>query len=481
MQHPIPHAVKPADALKHIRGILKSQAVERDLAERSAGPRHDLQSELLQRQQRGTLWREINQLHPADIAFVLENLPLDERSAVWHQVAPHHNGAVLLEVSDAVRANLLGQMDNETVLNATRHMDTDEIADLVANLPDDVVPSLIERLEPHDRQRLSSAMAFPEGTVGSLMEFDVAAVRADVSVDVVLRWLRRRGSLPVGTDMLPVVDRNGVLKGILHFNSLLTCPGDALVSDIMRDDPVAFHSNDSAADAAHAFERYDLIAAPVTNIHGTLVGLLKVEAVVDHLQATSQRDLLSQAGLREDEDLFAPVWRSARNRGFWLALNLLTAFIASRVIGHFEHTIEQVVALATLMPIVAAVGGNTGNQTLALVIRGFALGQINHTAFRRLLLKESAVGLVNGLLWGGTMAVVTYLLYTDTALALIMFAAMVLTLTFAALAGAFTPFLLRRFGQDPAYGSAILVTGITDSLGFFIFLGLAATFLGATA
>ncbi len=481
MQHPLPSAVKPIEALKHVRGILTSQAVERDLVGRSAGPRHDLQNELLLRQQRGTLWREINQLHPADIAYVLENLPLGERSAVWKQVAPHHNGAVLLEVSDAVRAHLLDQMDSKTVLDATRHMDTDEIADLVPNLPDDVVPSLLEGLAPGERERLSSAMSFPEGTVGSLMEFDVAAVRADVSVDVVLRWLRRRGSLPVGTDMLPVVDRAGVLQGILHFNSLLTCPGDALVSDIMRGDPVAFHSNDSAADAAHAFERYDLIAAPVINIHGTLVGLLKVEAVVDHLQATSQRGLLSQAGLRDDEDLFAPVWRSARNRGFWLALNLLTAFIASRVIGQFEHTIEQIVALATLMPIVAAVGGNTGNQTLALVIRGFALGQISDTAFRRLLLKESAVGLVNGLIWGGTMAVITLLLYADVGLALIMFAAMVLTLTFAALAGAFTPSLLRRLGQDPAYGSAILVTGITDSLGFFIFLGLAAAFLGVDA
>lgn len=476
MQPPT-YAVKPAAALAHIRTVLRTQAIERDLAERSAGPRHELQNELLVRQQHGLLWREINQLHPADIAFVLENLPLDERRVVWSQVAAHHNGAVLLEVGDAVRANLLEQMDSQTVLDAAEHLDSDEIADLVPDLPQDIVPSLMQRLDPNDRDRVRSALSFPDGSVGSLMEFDVTAVRGDVSLDVVLRWLRRRGSLPPGTDMLPVVDRDSCLQGILRLDTLLTHPGDEPVSEAMHRHPVAFHSNDPAASAAHAFERYDLIAAPVTNIHGELVGLLKVGAVVDHLQAVSQSELLSQAGLRDEEDLFAPVWKSARNRGLWLALNLVTAFIASRVIGQFEHAIEQIVALATLMPIVAAVGGNAGNQTLALVIRGYALGKINDGAFHHLLTKESAVGLVNGLIWGGTMALVTLAMYRDPGIALIMFAAMSLTLTFAAVAGAFTPALLRRLGQDPAYGSAILVTGITDSLGFFIFLGLAAVFL----
>lgn len=453
--------------------------VERELAERSAGPRHQLQNQLLQRQQSGTLWREINQLHPADIAFVLENLPLDERQLVWQQVAARHNGAVLLEVSDAVRADLLARTDSQTVVDAAVHLDTDEIADLVQDLPDDMVPSLMDRLAPIDRAKVESAMGFPEGTVGSLMEFDVTAVRADVSLDVVLRWLRRRGSLPSGIDMLPVVDRDGRLQGILPLPTLLTHPGEQRVEEVMQAQAVSLHSNDSAADAAGAFERYDLIAAAVTNMHGKLVGLLKVEAVVDHIQATSQNELLSQAGLREDEDLFAPVWKSARNRGLWLALNLVTAFIASRVIGQFEATIQHVVALAALMPIVAAVGGNTGNQTLALVIRGFALGKIREEAFPRLLLKEAAVGLVNGVLWGGSMGLVTLLVYRDPRLALIMFAAMLLTLTAASLAGAITPALLRRLGQDPAYGSAILVTGFTDSLGFFTFLGLATLFLTA--
>ncbi len=479
MQHTGTLAVSPTEALKHIQTILRTQAVERELAERSAGPRHDLQAELLGRQQQGTLWREINQLHPADIAFILENLPLDERHQVWDQVAPHHDGGVLLEVSDAVRGSLLEHMDESEVLDAAERLDSDEIADLVPDLPQEVVPTLMERLDPANRERVHSALAFPDGSVGSLMEFDVSAVRADVTLDVVLRWLRRHGSLPAGANMFPVVDRDGVLQGILPFESLLICAGDTEVADAMRTDAISFHSNDPAADAAHAFERYDLIAAPVVNLHGQLVGLLKVEAVVDHIQDSTQRELLSQAGLRDEEDLFAPVWKSARNRGLWLALNLVTAFIASRVIGQFEQAIEQIVALAVLMPIVAAVGGNTGNQTLALVIRGYALGQVTDHSFRRLLIKETAVGLVNGLTWGGIMGLATLALYQDLGLATVMFVAMVLTLAFAALAGAFTPAMLQRLGQDPAYGSAILVTGVTDSLGFFIFLGLAAVFLTA--
>ena len=377
---------------------------------------------------------------------------------------------MLLEVSDAVRANLLEQMDSQGVLAAAANLDSDEIADLVPDLPEEVVPNLMQRLAPDDRARVQTALSFPEGTVGSLMEFDVAAVRADASLDVVLRWLRRRGKLPSGTDMLPVVNRDGYLQGTLRLEALLTHPGDEPVEEAMHRQAVAFHTNDSAASAAHAFERYDLIAAPVTNIHGELVGLLTVEAVVDHIQVVNPSELLSQAGLRDDGNIFAPVCKSARNRGLWLALHLITAFIAPRLIGHFEHAIQQIVALAALMPIVAAVSGNTGNQTLALVIRGYALGKIDDGAFRRLLVKKSALGLVNGLIWGGTMALPTLPVYRDPGIALIMFAAMLL-------AAAFTPAVLRRLGQDPAHGSAILVTGLTNSLGFCIFLGLAATLL----
>jgi magnesium transporter len=242
-------------------------------------------------------------------------------------------------------------------------------------------------------------------------------------------------------------------------------------------DPVFFHTNDSARDAAQAFERYDLIVAPVVTVHNRLVGCIKVDAILDLIQEISQKDLLGQAGLSEDVDLFAPVWRAARSRWFWLALNLVTAFIASRVIGQFEDSIERIVALAALMPIVASVGGNTGNQTLALMIRGYALRQINPGNFRYLLLKEIAVALVNGLLWGSVMGGVTYLLYGQWPLAAIMFAAMVLNLLLAAFAGLLIPAALKAVRQDPALGSSILLTGLTDSMGFLIFLGLATLFL----
>jgi magnesium transporter len=339
------------------------------------------------------------------------------------------------------------------------------------------VPSLMERLQPEDRHTLQAVLSFPDDSVGSLMELDVAAIRADVSLDVVLRWLRRSRALPTGIDILPVVDREGTLQGVLNLHNLLTQPGETLVSESMQSDVVSFHANDPADDAAQAFERYDLIAAPVTNLHGTLVGLLKVEAVLDHIQEMGQRELLSQAGMRDEEDLYAPVWKSARNRGLWLALNLVTAFIASRVIGAFEHVIAQIVILATLMPIVAAVGGNTGNQTLSMVIRGYALGRIDRGQFRRLVFKEVRVGMVNGMIWGGIMGTATLVLYQDVQLGLIMFGAMVLNLTLATLVGVLVPTLLRRLGQDPAYGSSILLTGMTDSFGYFAFLGLATLFL----
>lgn len=477
MSIPRKPAGNPAQALDFIRMLLQTQAVERDLAERSAGPRHELQAALLQRQHRGALWREVNQLHPADIAYVLENLPLEERETVWRQVGTRHVGSVLLEVSDAVRPQLLEWLEPHRVLTAAEHLDSDELADLVPELPPEVVPSLMDRLDPDDRHTLQAVLSFPEDSVGGLMELDVAAIRADVSLDVVLRWLRRSRALPTGIDILPVVDREGTLQGVLHLHKLLTHPGESLVSESMQRDVVSFHANDPAADAAQAFERYDLIAAPVTNLHGTLVGLLKVEAVLDHIQETGQREMLGQAGLRDEEDLYAPVWKSARNRGLWLALNLVTAFIASRVIGAFENVIAQIVVLATLMPIVAAVGGNTGNQTLAMVIRGYALGDIDRDLFRRLILKEVGVGMVNGMIWGGIMGGATLLLYQDIQLGLIMFGAMLLNLSLATLVGVLIPTLLRKVGQDPAYGSSILLTGMTDSFGYFAFLGLATLFL----
>lgn len=482
------HIANPAAASDHgpehrehglirVRNLLAKQALELSLVDRSRGQRPQLAHDLVIRQQMQALRRELATHHPADIAFILENLDLEPRRQLWELVDPRFHGAVLLELSDAVRASLISQMDDEALMGAAGHLESDEIADLVPDLPEALVPKVLDRLDGEDRAEVQSALTFPEGTVGALMEFDFVQVREDVKLNVILRYLRRRGELPKDMDQLLVVDREGYLQGLLKLESLLVNAGKTRVAEVMERDPMRLTTTQSADLAADIFDRYDLIAAPVVNLHNQLVGVVKVDQVLDHIQERNQRDLLSQAGLREEEDLFAPIWHSARNRWFWLALNLVSAFLASRVIGAFEDTILQFVALATLMPIVAAVGGNTGNQTLALVIRGYALNEISPSNFRFLLMKETAIGLLNGLIWGGVMGLVTWLLYGDGLIAGIMLAAMLLNLTLASAVGALTPMLLRGLGRDPAYGSSVILTGVTDSLGFLIFLGMAAAFL----
>ncbi|MET0091127.1 MAG: magnesium transporter [Candidatus Thiodiazotropha sp.] len=463
--------------LTHINELMDKQALISSLVTKQQMRRHDLVQGLVAKQLANELRRQINQLHPADIAYVLERQPLERRGTLWELVDPALDGAVLLEVSDAVRDSLLADMDRGEILKAAVHLDSDDIAELVPDLPQQMVPELLASLEHQDRERVQSALGFPEDTVGAIMDFDFLAVREDNSLDVVLRFLRRRERLPAASAPLLVVDRENTLQGTLALEAILTHPGETRVAEVMRRQPVVFHTSDPAADAASAFERYDLIAAPVVNAHNQPVGYLLVDAVLDYVHEVSQRDLLAQAGLREGEDLFAPIWHSARNRWPWLGLNLLIAFVASRIIGQFEHTIAQVVALAALLPITASVGGNTGNQTLALVIRGLSMGQVERGNFPRLLGKELSIGLMNGVLWGGLMGLVVWGIYGQPMLGGVMLGAMVLNLLLASLAGVLIPVGLKRYGQDPALGSSILLTGITDTLGFLVFLGLAAWFL----
>ena len=463
--------------LAHINELMDKQALIATLVNKQQMRRQDLVQGLVAKQQANELRRQINQLHPADIAYVLERQPLERRRSLWALVDPSRDGAVLIEVSDAVRDSLLNDMDLGEILSAAGHLDGDDIAELAPDLPQQLVPDLLASLEHQARERVQSALSFPEGTVGALMDFDFLAVREDNSLDVVLRFLRRRGTLPAGPAPLLVVDRQNTLQGTLSLDRILTHPGETLVGDVMRRQPVVFHTDDPAAEAANAFERYDLIAAPVVNAHGQPVGHLPVEAVLDYVHASSQRDLLAQAGLREEEDLFAPIWHSGRNRWPWLGLNLLIAFAASRIIGQFEYTITHLVALAALLPIAASVGGNTGNQTLALVIRGLGLGRIDGGNFHRLLLKELTIGLMNGLLWGSLMGLVVWMIYGQAALGGVMLGAMVLNLLLASLAGVFIPVGLKRLGQDPALGSSIILTGLTDTLGFLIILSLGTLLL----
>ena len=309
------------------------------------------------------------------------------------------------------------------------------------------------------------------------MDFDIVTIREDITLEVALRYMRRLTALPDHTDKLFVVDRNDVLHGVLPLKRLVVSDLDAKVADVMSEDAVVFHPDDIADDAAKAFERYDLVTAPVVDERGKLVGRVTVDAVMDLIREEAESDMLSMAGLREEEDFFASVWKSVQNRWAWLAINLITALIASRVIGLFEGSIEKIVALAALMPIVAGVGGNSGNQTTTMIVRGLALGQVASHNMKSLITKELGVALLNGLLWGSVIGGVAYALYGSYQLGLVMMAAMTLNLLLAALMGVMIPLVMNKIGRDPAVGSSVLITAMTDSGGFFIFLGLATIFL----
>ncbi len=419
----------------------------------------------------------LEDLHPADIAHILESLPHEERMTVWQLVKSDRDGDILLEVSDAVRETLIADMDDHEILAATRELDADELADLAPELPRDVVLELMESLDAQERERVRSALSYEEDQVGALMDFEMVRIRDDVSLEVVLRYLRRLKELPGHTDKLFVVDSDGVLKGVLPIKRLLVNDPDKDVIEVMATDPVVFHADEDAHEAAQAFERYDLISAPVLDRQGRLIGRLTIDEMVDLIREESEAEVLNMAGLREEEDIFASVWKSVRNRWAWLAINLVTAFIASRVIGLFEDSIEKLVALAALMPIVAGIGGNSGNQSITMIVRALALDQVSPGSTWRLLRKELGVGLINGLVWGGVIGAVAWYLYGDWGLGLVMTAAMTLNLLLAAMMGVLIPMTLARADRDPAMGASVMITAVTDSGGFFIFLGLASIFL----
>ncbi len=424
-----------------------------------------------------TLQQQLDELHPADIAFILESLPLDERLAVWQLVKADRDGDILLEVADAVRDSLIADMDRHEILAAVEPLDADELADLVEDLPTAMLPELMASLDSQQREQVQSALSYEEDQLGALMDFEMVTIREDVSLEVVLRYLRRWEELPPQTDKLFVINQDNLLTGVLPLHWLLVNSPDRMVSEVMAPDVNTFHPTDDANEVAQAFERYDLVTAPVVDQRGHLIGRITIDAMVDVIREESESEALGRVGLREDEDIFASVWASLRNRWMWLAINLMTAFIASRVISLFEGSIERLVALAALMPIVAGIGGNSGNQTITMIVRALALNQISPDSAKRLWRKELAVSLLNGLVWGGVIGVVAWLLYDSLSLGLVMTAAMILNLLLAAFAGVGIPMLMTKFGRDPALGSSVLITAMTDSGGFFIFLGLATVFL----
>ncbi len=419
----------------------------------------------------------LSEPHPADVAYVLEGLDLEARRIAWDLVPDDARGEVLLEVSDAVRDTLLADMDSADIVAATQDLDADEIADLAPDLPDEVVQDIIEAQDLEDRAELQTALSYEEGTVGALMDFEVVSIREDVTCEVALRYLRRFEELPSQTDAIFVVDRDDLLRGILPFKTLLVTDPDVEIAGLLERETTSFGPEDDADDAADAFDRYDLVCAPVTDAGGRVVGRLTVDAVLEYVREKQESQELGKVGLREEEDAFASVWASAKNRGPWLALNLCTAFVASRVVGAFEGSIEKLAALAALMPIVAGIGGNSGNQTTTLIVRALALGQVSSSSARRLLVKELGISVLNGVVWGGVLGLLAYALYRNVALGGVMALAMLLNLMVAAIAGLFVPLAMERFGRDPAIGSSVFLTFITDSMGFFIFLGLATIFL----
>jgi magnesium transporter len=471
----------PQEHLDAVTKLLAKQRLAEELAHREGDPdaRHvpERVDSPVYRESEAELQRRLDGLHPADVAYILEGLPLEDRLHVWGMVRSDRDGEILLEVSDAVRDTLIADMDSAEIVAAARNLDADQIADLVPDLPRDVVQDIIEAQDVDDRARLQSVLSYPEGSVGALMDFEVVSIREDVSCEVALRYLRLFDELPGHTDALFVVDRDDHLRGILPLKRLLVSDPDTEVAAIYDRDVVSFSPDSEAEEAAQAFERYDLVCAPVVSADGRVIARLTVDAVLDFVREQQEDQQLAQAGLREEEDLFSTVWSSARNRGPWLALNLCTAFVASRVVGAFEGSIERLAALAALMPIVAGIGGNSGNQTSTLIVRALAVDQLSVANARRLLAKELGISVLNGALWGSVLGVVAWLLYRNVALGGVMALAMLLNLVVAALAGLFIPLAMERFGRDPAIGSSVFLTFVTDSMGFFIFLGLATVFL----
>ena len=419
----------------------------------------------------------LSNLHSAEIADLLESFPHGPREILWGLVQPDDHGETLVHLNDEVRAGLIDAMNTDDLVAATEGLDADDLADLIKDLPGAVIQEILHSMDKQNRDRLVSVLYYPEDTAGGLMNVDTVTVRADVTLDVVLRYLRLHIDIPDNTDNLIVVDRNDNYKGILPLSRLLTNDPELLVAEIMNGETAAISATMEDTEVARLFETHDLVSAPVISEEGKLLGRITIDDVVDVIREDADHSLLRLAGLDEEDDTFAPVVKSARRRAVWLGINLFTALLASWVIGLFQATLEQVVALAVLMPIVASMGGIAGSQTLIIVIRGMALGQIGHTNARWLMYKELAVSALNGVGWAVVVAIIAATWFHDQTIGIIIGAALIINLIFAAVAGLSIPFLLQTMNVDPAHAGTVLLTTVTDIVGFMVFLGLGTIFL----
>ncbi len=421
--------------------------------------------------------RMLRQIHPAKAAGLLESLPPAERSTAWEMVDSERAGRILAHLHQEVRTRLALEMDQEDLITAARTLDLDDLVDLIQDLPTENGRELLRAMDLREREQLEAMLSYPEDSAGGLMNTDQISVRAGLRVGSVLRYLRLLEDLPDHTDKLMVVDRQNRYQGVLRVRRLLTSRPEQRVKQVMDPEFPAIPADLPSREVARRFEDLDLISAPVVDAEGRLLGRITVDDVVDVIREESERSLMNMAGLDEEDDMFAPVLTSARRRAVWLGINLVTAFLAAWVIGLFEGTLEKVVALAVLMPIVASMGGIAGSQTLTLVIRGLALGHVERGNANILLWKEFGIGALNGVVWALVVAALAILWFGSWEIGGIIAAAILLNLLCAALAGVAIPLIMRRVGIDPALAGSVVLTTVTDVVGFFAFLGLATLVL----
>jgi magnesium transporter len=421
--------------------------------------------------------RMVNALHPAEIALLIESLPPAQRELVWDMVDPELEGEVLVELNENIRAGLIEGMEDDELLAVAEGMELDDLAHLVADLPETVTLQLLKSLDQQDRERLSTVLSFEDDTAGALMNTDAVSLRPDVTVEVVLRYLRMRGELPEKTDRLFVVDRHDIYLGTVPLTRLLTSDLELAVGEMLESEAPRIDPETPAHDVSQLFQDRDLISAAVVSREGRLLGRITIDDVVDVIREEAAHSVLSMVGLHDEEDVFAGVFVSTRRRLFWLGINLVTAILAGLVVGRFQGTIEKVAALAALMPIVASMGGIAGTQTVTLIIRGLALGQIQWSNARWLLFKEIAVGGLNGIIWAAVIGGITRFWFGTWKIAAIIAAAMLVNLLAAASVGVLVPLTLRRFKIDPALSAGVILTTFTDCIGFATLLGLGTLFL----
>jgi len=419
----------------------------------------------------------INNLLPSELARLIESLPLKERAIIWEMIELKNKGDVVVEVADEVRDGLIEGMEANELISAIEGMALDDLADLVADLPETLTQEVIRSLDHQDRERLTQVLAYDEDSAGGLMNIDIITVRPDVTVEVVLTYLRNQKTIPTGTDSIFVVNRNNVYKGALLLSSLVTEDPGKPVSEIMSKKIMPILAKTPSDKVVREFENRDLLSAPVIDDDEKLLGRITIDDVVDVIRDEAEHSLMSAAGLDEEDDMFSPVTKSAKRRAIWLGVNLATAFLAASVVDIFQTTLDKIVLLAVLMPIVPSMGGVAGTQSLTIMTRAIALGHLDKTNTKGIFKKEVLVGILNGILWAMVVGSLTYLWFSEWLLGLVIAGAMTINLIMAALAGFGIPLMLKRLNIDPALAGGVILTTITDVVGYISFLGLGAIFL----